>query len=192
MLQDPPCNAAELCVVWVDIFVILFGNQFRICFCWHFPPVVNILVHFSKSLQTWKAGNLSPEAKTVFLHRFMHGWWEFSERNRRCQSRRKSTGPVLYRRTLLFIHPIYNSLYLLIENSQSFKRLYVKKKKKKQYWPSFSWGLLISLLLSTINVQECFISGLEKLWENHALCLGPSADFWVTVWKMRRETQSFP
>lgn len=58
------CSGAELCVVCWTFFVILFGNQFGICFCWHFPPVVNILVHFSKSLQTWKAGNLSSGAMT--------------------------------------------------------------------------------------------------------------------------------
>ena len=44
---------------------------------------------------------------------------------------------MLYPRTLLFIHPIYNSLHLLIPNSQSF----------------------LPLLLPTWHPQVCFLSG---------------------------------
>lgn len=59
--QDP--HAKQRDCVWSEwtFFVILFGNQFRICFCWQFPPVVNILVHFSRTLCSWKASNLSLE-----------------------------------------------------------------------------------------------------------------------------------
>lgn len=61
MRRDPHAKQSDC--VWSEwtFFVILFGNQFRICFCWQFPPVVNVLVHFSRPLCSWKAGNLSPE-----------------------------------------------------------------------------------------------------------------------------------
>lgn len=74
--------------------VILFGNQFRICFCWHFPPVVNILVQFSKSLQTWKAGNLRPVAMTDSSPPSVQAWAMGFLRKEETvsQSRRKSTG----------------------------------------------------------------------------------------------------
>ena len=57
--------------------------------------------------------------------------------------------PVLYSRTLLFIHPIYNSLHLLIPNSQSIL-------------PSLPLPLAATNLFSVSVSWHIFFKGLEE------------------------------